>query len=85
MFIACWSRDDVARPSGELRENPPLIGQKLVELLLVPEQPVQLGLIALDAFLIGEDLPLIRQQLPLIGEHLPLISNHLALVRNRRV
>jgi hypothetical protein len=68
MFIEDWLD---RQPSSELGENPALIGENLVELFLVPEQPIQLGLIALDTFLVGENLPLIGQ--------------NLSLVRNRRV
>jgi hypothetical protein len=65
-----WKRA-AGRASGELGENPPLVGENLIELFLIPQQPIQLALIGFDPFLV-------RENLPLIGKHLPL-------VRGRRV
>jgi hypothetical protein len=58
----------MARGSGQLRQNPLLIGKDPIELLLIPKQPVQLGLIGFDTLLVGENLPLIGQDLFLVRD-----------------
>ena len=61
MFIGwCGSGLPEARQES-FGENPPLVGENLIELFLIPEQPVQLALIGCDPFLVGENLPLIGE------------------------
>jgi hypothetical protein len=61
-----WKRA-AGSASRKLGENPPLVGQNVVELFLIPEQAIQLALIGFDPFLVGQNLPLIGEDLPLIG------------------
>jgi hypothetical protein len=53
-------------------QNFPLIGEKLVELLLIAEQLVQFVLVGFDSPLVGEHLPLVRENLPLVLDSRPV-------------
>jgi hypothetical protein len=54
--------------SAELRQDSLLVGKNLIQLLLIREDLIQLGLVGLDSFLILQNLALVGEDLLLVGD-----------------